>query len=411
MFAATTRRFTLCALAALAPLSTTQSATLRVPARYPTIASAIALAGPGDTIRISAGLYSEQLVIPPSKAGLQLKGAGNVLIDPTGVGPGAALTIEAPNVTIESVTIRHATNDGGSQSGVGVLVMGAALRTELRRVSVLRCESSGITIWAPETVVTACRITGCLRGIVSYQPDGRIQGCDIRLVKAGGILVLGDRTKVLKNEVHGIEVGTAITVFGIDSVAEQNTVSNTGTGLRLYDRGALARKNVISGCTGIGLYLASPSGRAEQNRITDCVVAGALVNGASQSVLMKNQVKGCGDGFIVDADEVTLHDNSALRNAGDGFRMLGNRAVLIDNLASGNLVDGFDVEAGVGHELTRNVALENHGEGIENNAAATLLRMNNSRKNRLDLAMDAAPALFDNNVYRTGGPDTLPETD
>ena len=325
---------------------------------------------------------------------------------------GTAITLAAPGARLERLVIRHATHSEGASDGHGVSVEASAVGAELHDLTILRSATNGVMIMAPDVTLTSSVILGCEFGVRVWSDGVRTQGCEISRASKGGLNSIAEATVVRKCRVRAVGLGTGIMLQGPGSSAEGNRISNAGKGITLWGLDSTARKNVIADCRSVGLLLLAPDTRAEQNTISGCSDRDVWIGAqAANTVLIGNQVTRSGLGIHVEGSDAVLHDNLSKGNADDGFRVVGDRAMLTSNRALQNLVDGFDLEAGVDHELTANVARKNHGEGIDVDAPGVSLRQNDSRKNRLDVGIASPPAVFDQNVFVTGGLTTPPVVD
>jgi hypothetical protein len=85
-----------------------------VPREYPTIQAAVDAANPGDLIRIAPGIYHQQVVVPPDKKDLVLRGTDRNRVVLEG-GNGArydGITVHADGVAVENLTVRGFGSDG-----------------------------------------------------------------------------------------------------------------------------------------------------------------------------------------------------------------------------------------------------------------------------------------------------------
>ena len=87
-------------------------------AAYTTIQGAVDAASPGDTIRVCAGVYAENVVIGPTQSGITLKADPGAILDGSTLGNGDGITLQSgvSGVTIKYFEIR---NYNGISSGVG----------------------------------------------------------------------------------------------------------------------------------------------------------------------------------------------------------------------------------------------------------------------------------------------------
>src|SRR6266436_7855969 len=88
--------------------SPTLAATLFVPQQYPTIQSAVNAANPGDTVKVAAGTYFEQVVL---KDQVDVRGDSGAIIDATHVMSGFLAVDLAHGVTVSGFTIQNAGQD------------------------------------------------------------------------------------------------------------------------------------------------------------------------------------------------------------------------------------------------------------------------------------------------------------
>lgn len=87
-------------------------------AAYTTIQAAVTAASPGDTIRVCAGVYAENVVIGLAQSGITLKAEPGAILDGSTLGSGDGITIQSG---VTGVTIKHfeIRNYKGISSGVG----------------------------------------------------------------------------------------------------------------------------------------------------------------------------------------------------------------------------------------------------------------------------------------------------
>jgi len=115
-------------------------------------------------------------------------------------------------------------------------------------------------------------------------------------------------------------------------------------------------------------------------------------------------------GLWIEGDGNTLSGNLAEMNPGYGFYIDGANT-LTGNTANDNYRTGIYLASTNGGTLmvNANVATNNHGEGIANNATTTCYIVNNiALGNRTDICDDAPlaipPDAFNGNTFATGGP-------
>ena len=398
------------------------------------VQAAINAAAPGDVLTLTKGTYLGVLTIPAGKNGLVLKGKGPAVIDarPGGVASGPALTISSANVTIQGLTLRHAQ---AGTSGEGIL---AGSRTTLAKglrlikLSILNCEGPGITVTGDDLLVSGCTLQG----------------------NGAGIVVIGDRaqlekTKVLDTDTYGIQVagedavvtgctvtttgstGGGVVVTGSRASVSKTTVENAGgVGLTVTGAGFSVSKNKVLDGRLAGLSVnqtdADPASLVDGNTVDTCDGAGIVATSVGGLTLSKNKVQHCGRSgsaaFILATDGTLVDKNTAQDNAHSGFRVAGNMNLLTGNTSRRNLVDGFTILSGSVNTLDGNKALDNAGEGFQNDDGVdppvvnTALRNAKAKGNRRDVAVFTAFAVFDKVSFETGGnnpsnPGDQPEID
>jgi len=85
-----------------------------VPREYPTIQAAVDAANPGDLIRIAPGVYHQQVVVPPDKKDLVLRGTdrNRVILDGGNGARDDGIAIHANGIAVENLTVRRYGSDG-----------------------------------------------------------------------------------------------------------------------------------------------------------------------------------------------------------------------------------------------------------------------------------------------------------
>src|SRR5882672_9854759 len=96
-------RLSLAASAVLLVAGPLRADTIAVPADFATIQEAVDAAVAGDTVKVSKGYYSENVVV--STSGITLKGSTSVIIN--GGYHDNCITVNANDVTIDSFTLEN----------------------------------------------------------------------------------------------------------------------------------------------------------------------------------------------------------------------------------------------------------------------------------------------------------------
>lgn len=296
--------------------SATQSPVLKVgcgPGSYPSIGAAVNAAAAGDTIDVCPGTYRELVTVPSGKP-LTIKGTGGPVIDATGLsdpsGQYSGVLVQAPDTTIEGLTVTGAT-------GEGILVQGS---------------SSGPV---SHVTIRGNRVTGNDQGnpagaAISTSPYGE---CD-----AAGP-VPGD-------------CGEGIHLWSVtDSTVTGNYASGNSGGILLTDESGPTHGNVIAGNTAennpydCGVTLAGHNPAAAPNGVPVPAVAGVYGNAVEYNRSTGNGLKSEGGGVL-------------LATPLPGGAVYDNRVT--GNYLSGNALAGVTVHSHVpGQYLNGNVITGN----------------------------------------------------
>ncbi len=414
--------------------------TIEVPGDYPTIGAALAAAGSGDTIEVSSGMYFERVTIPAFKAGLKLEGKGSVIIDvhPSRVGYGYGIRIDAVNVTLENLTIRHARTSGGS-IGYGVFGPSNVHGLTLEDVTIEDCGSNAVYVFGNDVRLDDCVIRANFDGVyvagsgtrvtelTAYSSDTaieihgpmvRVEKCDISACETGIDLNAADFGKIRFNTIRGCEEG--ISGYGASVTISGNEVigfSDVG----IYHEGdfaSITKNEVANGgesADGIHLYVADES-KVKDNEVSYVGGRGLRVRNSNNVVVQDNELKRCG-GYnepygmeLFDIHFSTVTDNEVVDTCGDGIYLRGDGNVIADNEVKNSTLDGIRVFSGSNNQVIDNKVQNNAGEGLCNSGSSTTWRENSAKKNRIDLANSGTVSSVDNE-YKTGGPGTTPEVE
>ena len=372
----------------LALAAAARGGTRKVPSQFPTISAALEEAETGDTILVAPGHYVDSVFIGANKYGHKIDaitvrgdGKGAVTLEPAE--PGPIFRVKAHDVVLENMTLRDATE--GSKAGA-VFVEWGYENARLRNLTAVRCYF-GFYVYGTDCVVESCRAIGGAVGFTANS-DARFVDCEALHNTSWGIGLNGHRVTVEDCVVRGVR---GIQFAGDDSRVTGCEVYTSQTGVQIYSHGSgvVFEKNLVEGAAEYGVK----------------------VQGEGR-VVRKNVVRGCGVGFEVSGVGHVLTGNVVRDCTDDGFAIDGDEHELKWNDARACLIDGFDVrDTASAVRLIGNVARDNHGEGIENSGAGTVLKGNHAKRNRVDLASDGTLASFKKNTYGSGGPDAVPETD
>ena len=254
-----------------------------------------------------------------------------------------------------------------------------------------------------------------------------------------GILLEGERARLVNGTVTGCENGVVVDGAGRHKIYRINAELNPGEAFLVYSdnnsfRWNTADENQDSGfdvqghgnkflfnkisSNWEGFWVKGEGNKIILNRLVENQGEGIeIVEGANESVVVMNRgtgnnkeayrinsndnnlsfniaEDGFNDGFQIDGDRNRLRYNCAKGNEDSGFRLRGDENRLSRNHARGNTQDGFEVEGNY-NNLHRNFAKDNTGSGIvaeeskaENNIITRNIAQNNgiSYDNEYDLA-------------------------
>jgi len=253
-----------------------QANVLKVPRHYPTIQAAVDAASAGDTIKVAAGIYHENVVI--STPGLRLKASEGAVID------GAGLT------------------------GTGILALGTAAQP------VADVEISGFEVRGFQRGVALQFTTGARISRNDVHDNNQSPGPPTALDQATGIdLVTAQSSDVSENSVHNNgAAGIQLRVGSTDNLVQANRIFENGALLTtdMGGRGILVtgagtddneiRSNEIFRNYGRGIAIARPAGSVPitgnlvlKNRAHENQRCGVCIMGAAQNnMVLKNDATG-----------------------------------------------------------------------------------------------------------------------
>jgi nitrous oxidase accessory protein len=279
------------------------------------IAAALRLAQPGDTVQVEAGAYHEHLLIDKS---VTLQGHNRPVI--SGGNTGNVIRVAASGVTIEGIVIRDSGADMDAQNA-GVYVVPGADRATIRD-----CElaSNLFGIWlekSDDSRVTGNVITGKRElqsaargnGIQVFNTRGvEVVGNDISYTRDGIYVDISTRALFRGNKIHHVRYGTHYMNTNY-SVWENNESYQNRGGLALMEvRNLVVRNNIAWGNEDHGIMLRT----------------------IQDSVIENNIVAGNGRGFFIYDAEYNVVRNNVVINNRIGIHLSAG--------SSNNKVDGND---------------------------------------------------------------------
>ena len=275
-----------------------QANMLRVPRDYATIQSAVNAAHSGDTIKVAAGVYSENIVI--SVSGLRLKGSEGAVIDGTGL------------------------------TGTGILVLGTATQ------QVADVEVSGFEVRGFQRGIVLQFTTGARIISNDVHDNNQTPGPPANLDQGTGIdLVTAKSSDVTENFAHNngvagiqLRVGSTNNVVHDNKILENGallTSDMSGRGILVTGAGTIDNEisfNKILRNFGRGIMISRPAGTvpitgnmAFKNEVHENQRSGICIMGAAQdNVVLKNDATGNNLSGLAPCLTFNLFDESPVDN-------------------------------------------------------------------------------------------------
>ena len=279
------------------------------------IAAALRLAQPGDTVLVEAGTYREHLLIDKA---LILRGHNRPVI--SGGDSGTVIRVAAGGVTVEGLVIRDSGSDMDAHDA-GVTVVPGADRATVRDC-VLASNLFGIWLEkSNDSRLTGNVITGKRElqsaargnGIQVFNTAGvEVVGNDISDTRDGIYVDISTRALFRGNKIHHVRYGTHYMNTN-HSVWENNESYQNKGGLALMEvRNLVVRNNIAWGNEDHGIMLRT----------------------IQDSVIENNVVAGNGRGFFIYDAEYNVVRNNVVINNRIGIHLSAG--------SSNNKVDGND---------------------------------------------------------------------
>ena len=278
------------------------------PGCLPSIAMALAQAGPGATIMVQPGVYRESLTLSGDVILVAEDGAGTVTVDG---GDGAAMLVNG------TATLRGITIAGGSDQLPAVQVRTGTL------------------------ALSSCEVTG--RGVVAlHVPSGTLSadGSTVTNPDGAGVLVeTGGVVRMTGSTIRGIGSAALAVAGGEVHVSDSAITEVTGSGLlsTRTGRGVLERCD-ISAVTGPAIVADDETTIQLRNVVVhDSPGGGALLNGG-RPVLADCEFRDLGaHGVVLTGSAAPALDNCTIRGA-------AGHGVLVTGAATGTFT-GCVIEA------------------------------------------------------------------
>lgn len=377
----------------------------RPDAGFQSIQAAVDAAQPGDRIRVYPGTYQEQVTIPDTKDGIDLRSvdleAAVIEAPPAMTEPGIVHVAGADDVLIRGFTItgpfssvstlrsgifvggggsariveNHITAIraeplSGAQTGFGILV-GRGSTGEVGSATILRntiddYQKGGIVVDAAGSSAVIGR-----NEILGAGPTATIAQNGIQVSR-------GATAEVHHNRVAGnVYTGSSASAAGIllfqagEVTVERNTVEDNGVGISVDETlGATIARNHVAGNTDAGLLLfLATAADVFDNLVTDNGGHGIALEGSDGNEISDNRTIGNGsDGVnLTDSNSNRVDNNRSRENGRDGIHVTGlsaNNSIRRNEMRDNAVFDCFDDTVGAG---TANFWSQNTGE-TENRA-------------------------------------------
>ncbi len=282
--------------------------------------AALSRAKPGDTLRLSPGVFHGDLVI--DRPGLTLEGEPGAVLE--GSGTGNAISVKAADVTIRGVTVR---GSGltliDKNSGIFVDKGGERARIEN---DVLEDNLIGIYLDGPrDAVVANNRIQGLRRLRVSERgpaislwntPGSVIENNDIRSGRDGVFSVTSNHNVVRGNSFHDLRYAVHFMYTNHSEVLDNVSVGNLVGYVMMYSDHLTLRDNVSDADHDNGLLF----NYANDSSIDRNVVRGSdkcvFIYNANKNRFLGNWFEGCQIGvhFTAGSEGNEITENAFVDN-------------------------------------------------------------------------------------------------
>jgi parallel beta-helix repeat protein len=330
-------------------------------ASFPSIQLAVNGSGPGDTINVCSGTYTEQVSIPAGKNGLTLQSVSHAA---TIQAPGALSAPKAivrvtgsQNVKISDFTIQGP-GDGGCDSleyGIRIDGGGSALVTgnhitHIRDNPFSGCQN-GVAIQAGRAQdSTSGSVTAKSNTIDDFQKNG------ITVSGTGSTGTIGNNTIVGAGPTstiaqNGIQVsgGASASVTNNDVSGESYTpAGTTSTGILVFGPvGAttISNNNVHAAQTGIYVFSGDLNTTVSSNTVSGASFDGITIDSSNRTTVASNSVSNSDQGIaLYNTQQAMIRVNTITGSHTNGLFADSDTVANIfqNNSATGTAAGGFD---------------------------------------------------------------------
>ncbi|HEU4647506.1 MAG TPA: nitrous oxide reductase family maturation protein NosD [Gemmatimonadales bacterium] len=300
-------------------------------AAFTTVGAALAAAAPGDTIRVGAGHYREQIVIDRR---IMLLGDPGAVLD--GGRTGVVITVTADSAVVAGFTVRASGRSLERDEAAiklvrvrGVRITDNVIEDPLHGIYLL--ESHG-------AVVARNRITGATdlaeasrgNGIHLFASTGnQLDGNIIRATRDGIYFSFASDNRVVGNDVRGVRYGLHY-MYSDDNQFERNVFARNAAGAAImFSKRIVLRENRFVDHVGYRAYgillQTAEQVVAERNQIVGNLT-GVFLDGATGDLFRGNLITGNGIGvdLLASAEDNTFTENVITDNRIAVRKVLGS---------------------------------------------------------------------------------------
>jgi len=306
--------------AALVPSWCATAATVLVPAEDGRLQTAIAMAAAGDTLALAPGIHKGGVIIDKP---LTLNSQPGAIVD--GADVGSVVTVVAPDVIIQGLTIRNSGPILASRDA-GILVTEAGARARIERD---RFEHNlfGVYLVGPKDVVVRdniimgrsdLRVAERGDGISIWNSPGtQILNNDFQAGRDGIFVTTSHDNRFHDNRFLGVRIAVHYMYTNDSEVSGNTSIGNFAGYALMYSRNLIVRDNLSEGDRDQGILLNyANASRIENNAVyrgaTQCV----FIYNSSKNALRGNRFEGCPIGihFTAGSEGNTVAGNAFVSN-------------------------------------------------------------------------------------------------